>query len=185
MGALAAMAVPGVPGPRTGALKHKLEDILSGAVPSGRRMAEYVEGPLYRESSIEDALNMLPSRASPRVDMTYDRPYFSNAPEYAIGQGANKGVLLEFQPTDLRGRIVKEKPTWQPAYGSGYAELQGEANRQTQYQNALNAITIRPEAAGDRITSRLFQDAIDELQKSGWTKEALEGGAIRLSRPQP
>ena len=185
LGALAAMSAPGVPGSQSSKIASSLKKSVADlARDYGGQLENYISGPLYRESNIENALNMMPTRFHSAIDMAYDRPFFASAPEYALGQGANKGVLMEFSPIGLEGRVSKSKPTWEASYGSGYAEFQGQHNRQSAYQNALQSVTIKPEAQADKVTNILMRKAIKDLEERGWKREVLEDGSIKLSKPQ-
>ena len=167
-------------GKQSSGVKRSLDDIK--ASNGHTSLGNLVDGPLYRETSIDEAINMLPTGET-ITDLSLDRPFFANKPEYAIGQGNNKGVLLEFEPTGLSGVVSKAKPAWEAAYTAGYVELEGRSNHQSAYQKALSAITIKPEATSDRVAKSRLQHAMQALKAAGWVEEQLPGGGVRLSKP--
>ena len=95
---------------------------------------------LYRETSIDSIKDYAGIRSS---DLGADSVYLANKPEMAIGQGKNKGVMLEFESAGLRGFVNTKKPGWEALWDTDRAgELVGR-NRQSDYERSLRRITIK------------------------------------------
>lgn len=137
---------------------------------------------LFRETNLERAEEFLPLGSTFR-QMQNDVVHFSNTPDLALGQGTNKGVLLEFDPQGLQGQISRSKPGWDAVWEQGGGEFVGKYNSQVDYQNALRSITIRPDASGPNWVRRRWRQTFPQLEAAGWTKETLADGAIKFMRP--
>lgn len=140
---------------------------------------------VYRETSLDDARELLPNGRVLGNDILPE-VYLSNTQDLAIGQGRNRGVLLEFDATPLQGTHITRKPLWEQLYQNGQAEILGLDNAMTQYQQALRAITIRPDAEGSRGVRGLFRNIVlPELEQRGWVKTANSDGSTtyRMSGP--
>lgn len=124
-GALKTMEELGTPGAKEarkakpGASSFKNEPKLPprNALPKGATQVDRIwKGDLYRETSV-DRLGEVKQAGG----------YWSNTPDLALGQGENKGVLVQFRPTAGATRnyaqINKAKPGWEVAYDSGAAEI--------------------------------------------------------------
>ena len=137
---------------------------------------------VYRETSVESALDMLPGGGG--IDLAPRRMFVANTPDLAIGQGANRGVLMEFDASNLEGQINTAKPGWQAAWTGGHAEFELSYNQTGAYRNALRSVSIKPDAMADKVSRARMQRAIAQLVARGWTRENLDGGGVRLSRPE-
>lgn len=136
---------------------------------------------LYRETSLEGALPFIDKLHS--SDMAHEL-YFANTPELALGQGSNKGVLLELDAHDIQGQVNRAKPMWEPAYQQGQAELIAKLNKQKQYQDAVRSITIKPDAVMSKgMKRRVMTFVLPELKRQGWLESRLEDGSLKLMRP--
>lgn len=144
-----------------------------------RPLAEF--GPtVYRETGAREA-NMVFGRTM--ADMTPDRPYFANTPELALGQGKNKGILMEFDTEPLQGNVNISKPTWEPLYRQGQAEFIGNLNKQEAYRKALKAVTIKPDFTADKVEQAQMRNAIGDLKEKGWTETQNTDGSVTYRRP--
>jgi hypothetical protein len=106
------------------------------AVPS---LDEYTSR-LYRETSIDRATEFLPNSASHPQTL-----WFSNEPAYALGQGANKGVLMEFDAKGIPGQLSLQKPMARQQYEAGNAEFIAKDASASQIGQNLQSIRISPE----------------------------------------
>jgi hypothetical protein len=110
--------------------------------------------------------------------------HVATSPELALGQGTNRGVMVEMATDELEGQVNTAKPTWDHLYGQGEAELLSKYVPQQKYQAAVRSITVRPDAAGPRyMVRRLRQGVIPRLKEAGWTEQALPDGSIKITRP--
>lgn len=132
---------------------------------------------LYRETSPEQALELIPGSnvISQQGDL-----YFSNTPDLALGQGSNKGVLLEFNSSGIEGQVNRNKPTWDMLYKQNQAEFLVRHTDQKTYQSALQSITIKKTSK----SSRRLQDTVRRLEEQNWVKEILSDGSIKYTRPE-
>jgi hypothetical protein len=131
---------------------------------------------LYHETSLDDSL--------PFIDKNYMKDivsdvYLSNNIDLALGQGKNKGVLIEFEPnSNIKGFVSKAKPTWEMSYANNDAEFIARYNRQSDYLDSVKSVTIKPEAQGSRTTGarlkRVFED---------WEKVNNTDGSTTYIRP--
>lgn len=134
---------------------------------------------LFRETSPERALELLPKGNVVAEQSSLD---FANSPNLARGQGTNRGALIEFESSGIRGRIKTEKPTWQAVYETGDAEFQVAFPRQEQLRNAVRSVTIDLTTPMDVVTKRRLFRTIELLRQEGWV-ETKEGNRIRLTKP--
>ncbi|MBS0172909.1 MAG: hypothetical protein JSR64_02600, partial [Nitrospira sp.] len=109
--------------------------------------------------------------------------YFSGTPELAIGQGSNKGIVLEFDPAGWVGKVSKEKPGWETSWGLGQAEYTARPAPGVDTKNSLRAFTVKPDAIGDKVNKMVLKRTIESLIAKGWTKTVQDDGAIRMERP--
>lgn len=112
---------------------------------------------LYRETSVDKALELL---GGVRTNLLNEHIYFANTPELALGQGANKGVLLKLNSKDLRGSLNLEKPTAELSYKQGQIELVGKHNEQSKYVNAVTEVTIEPSAQATSSDMKVLRLAL-------------------------
>lgn len=134
---------------------------------------------MYREASPMKALELIPTSR-----ITADQPdvYLADNPDLALGQGGNKGVMLEFDASKLQGQINK-KPGWELGYRSGASEYRATYNKQGEFQDALQAVTVKPDVKM-RTHERMQMDrALSELEQSGWTKTKNADGSVRYEKP--
>lgn len=136
---------------------------------------------VYRETSLAGLEDMLPVGGS-FTDYQFKDVFMANDPALALGQGTNKGVMLEFDPAQLRGKVNHSKPAWDQAYRNGSAEFIAKQNPQTAYQAALKSITISPNAQADRMIQRRMQNVLPRLEQAGWAKQVLEDGSVVFKR---
>lgn len=129
---------------------------------------------LYRETSIEDATGFFPGSMSQALDL-----HFANDSAYALGQGANRGVRLEFDAEGLPGQLNLGKPGARRAYDSGYAEFISRDVYPEQLSQNLRAVTVEEaQQQGPyfrRLQSSLKAEGFDAGSKS-------ESGAITFTR---
>lgn len=133
---------------------------------------------LYRETSPDNAVELIPG-SNKISDYTLSELYFSNKPELALGQGNNKGVLIEFDSGNIKGQVNTSKPSWKLEYDQGNAEFIGRLNPQKTYQDAVRSVTIRPDAKVNRVTRIILQRLL-----SDWDKRTNPDGSITYSRNQ-
>lgn len=165
-----------------GAKAQKIKAIVSGKEKNYlAKLSDYADT-LYRETSIERALQDIPgSRVYAGAGAREE--FFSNVPELALGQGSNKGVLLEIDPVGLEGQIVRNKPGLQMVAEEGMAEFLGQYLPGS-LGNNVRSITIRKDASGSKSHVLRLVDTVKALEANGWKKEALEDGSVVLRRPK-
>lgn len=136
---------------------------------------------LYRESSIDEALEFIPGNKISRIVTGTD--YVATSPELATGQGANKGVKLEFESKGLQGEPHTVKPGSEfVAQQGGGTEIRLGSSRQDASKN-LSAITVAKDATGER--SGLFTKLLTNLEAQGWSKTVNEDGSTTYRKPLP
>jgi hypothetical protein len=113
-----------------------------------------------------------------RADMMMDEPYMSNVPELALGQGGNKGFVVELDTSGLHGRVNTQKPVWQALYEQNQAEFVGRINSQEAYRNSVRSVTVKPDAQGNK--SDIYR--IKEKLKS-WPSTVNADGSVTYTNP--
>ena len=139
---------------------------------------------LFRETSVSRANELLPTT---RVRSETGELFFSNNSDLALGQGKNKGVLLEFDtPANFRGSVNKAMPNAEFLAEQGSFEVSGMIGKGTnaELHPLLSSVTVKADAVGDKVSNIVFNRSLKELvSKLGWTKEILEDGSTRYLRP--
>lgn len=141
------------------------------------------EGPkrLWRETSAERAMDFIDPETS--VDLSPDRPFFAADPSLALGQGGNKGVLIEFHP-QFQVRASMKKPSDGFLHDQGKGEWVGEFNNQSAYQDAVQSFSFDKPLlnykTGGVFGARLNL-VIKGLKNKGWVVTE-EAGRVKVSR---
>lgn len=134
---------------------------------------------MYREASPSKTLELLPTS---RISTETPDVYLADNPDLALGQGGNKGVMLEFDASKLQGQI-NQKPGWQITYQNGAAEYRATYNKQREFQDALTSVTVRPDAKMSRVERMQMDRALGEMEQQGWTKATNADGSVRYEKP--
>lgn len=142
---------------------------------------------MWRETNLDALDEILPtSRTSADVPMGagYRELYLSNTPDLALGQGRNRGVMVEFDADRLNGRIDTQKPGWDFAWGQGGGEFVTRNMRQGEVQRAVRSVTVAPDAvAGSKPMAERVRRTLTDLEASGWAKRPNDDGSVTYSRP--
>lgn len=105
--------------------------------------------------------------------------YFADTPELAIGQGTNKGVIVELNAGGLKGKADFSKPMAKQMYQDGTAEYIVKYNSQKDYLDRLSAVTIKPDLKVASKTDKIrLQQALNSLEASGFVKTQNPDGSI-------
>ncbi|SEQ47323.1 Endonuclease YncB, thermonuclease family [Sphingobium sp. YR768] len=172
----------------------------TGTLPhyAGREVApRYDRAPLtdwtptiWREMGFNsDGFGQLPfpSRFAPRWrnEGGTDNLMFADTPELATGQGANKGILFEFDAAPFVGRPQFNKPNMAMVWRNGMGEYSTNNVTQETMQGALkgfrikgDALTAMPETERSRLNMIL-----GDLESQGWTAKPMEDGGTVWRRP--
>lgn len=134
-------------------------------------LAEYTER-LYRETSPDRAADFLPNSMSQPQTL-----WFSNEPAYALGQGANRGVMLEFDAKGIPGQLSLKKPMAREAYEKGNAEFVSQDAMPSELGANLQSIRITK----DQQRGPYFR-RIQGLLKD-WNVQKEADGTLVLTRP--
>ena len=133
---------------------------------------------LYRETNPERALDLIPG-SNRFVDMSGEQIYFSNNKDLALGQGKNKGVIIEMEAGGIQGQVDRSKPGWEMAYQSGDAEFIGKHGNQKTYQDAVKSVTIKSDAQMDRMTQVRLKQTL-----SSWEQVKNPDSSVTFFRPK-
>lgn len=132
---------------------------------------------LYRETNAEGVLDLIdPNTLS---DTSRKEVYFSNNKDLALGQGENKGILLEFNSKGLQGQVNTQKPTWQSEWQNNNAEFIGKFNNKNSYINNVKSVTIKN---GAEINNPKGKRLLNQLENGNWQKELLENGDVKYTK---
>lgn len=137
---------------------------------------------MYRETSIADLEDFLPfGRSSSDSPFPQDL-FFSRTANLALGQGKNKGVLMQFEPGDAQGKVNTKMPGWEVPYSMGEAELISRSNP-SKFKKLLQSFTIKPDAEASKPIRMRMDNLIKAGMAEGWTKEVLPDGSVKYSKP--
>lgn len=149
--------------------------------PTERQNLGDITPTLFRETDVQGALELSPHG---RVTAEQIDLHFSNTPDLALGQGANRGFLLEFDAAGINGRINTSKPAWEIAYNNGAAEfISALGESQSKFQRALKSITIRNDAKSSNVDTKRMNRTIESLKNDGWVETQTSDGH-KLTRPK-
>ena len=129
---------------------------------------------LYRETNLTGVHDFLPGTAGSLNDL-----HVSNVPHLALGQGTNKGVLVEMDAAPLQGQVKTSKPTWQPLWDQGQAEFVVRYPEREALQGAVRSITVKPGAEGSSGEIKRFRNIVRD-----WTKQQNPDGSVTYTKPK-
>lgn len=153
------------------------------AEPVARTPSEEGER-VYREVSLAEAELYLPtSNVSPGHTFGPPELFFADTPELAIGQGENKGVLLEFDREGIDLQVSKRKPGLAAIESN---ELTAKVTEASLSQN-LRSVTVKADAKAPKdVRLRAQRFFLRQLEtKFGWTKTKNADGSTTYTRPKP
>jgi len=137
---------------------------------------------IYRETSPESALSDLPHS---NVSASYGpggapRQFYADTPDLALGQGANKGVRIEYDASPFEGVINTKKPGWDFNFQNGSAEYIAAPRAGVDPREAVKSFTVDKNALAQapRVVQAQFRRLVDRLSSESWTvsdqKEMIE-----------
>jgi len=142
---------------------------------------------VYREIGPDQMREYLPDS---KGDSLVDRKvYFSSSPDFALGQGNNKGIMLEFDRTNLQLTAETSKPG--AGLVPGFDELVG-VHSLPEYRQALRKITlpknlVAPEGALSLLDKRAaWAERMQPFVERGeWKKTVTDDGVVyeKVSAP--
>lgn len=137
---------------------------------------------MHHETNIDRGLALL---GGVDEDMTGRSLFMATDPAMAVGQGTNKGVRFTLDASGLNHAQHTGKPGLDFAAANGGAEYVARSNRQGAYTDAVRSVEVSPDAfASNKGYARRFRDhLLPSLESQGWTRETLEDGTLKLSRP--
>lgn len=125
---------------------------------------------VYHDTSIFSAQSKLPGGKS---HTEIPEMFVANTPNFARGQGANTGVLIEFDTASLQGKLNVTKPAWEPAYAAGEAEFM--AKGANNYRDAVTSFRVSDAAVAGASDKARFATYLRGLEKDGWQKSEHPG----------
>lgn len=134
---------------------------------------------IYRETDFDSFRGFLPWEDF-SLTRTPSGTFVADTPDMALGQGSNRGVLLEFDAEGVLGTVNEQKPAWQVGFGQGLgSEFFVSTEGAVQLKKNLRAIRIADEA---QAPSRFITER--RLKEAGWV--ATRGdGFTEYTRPAP
>jgi hypothetical protein len=145
-------------------------------LPTGY-LSDYTDS-VFREMSAERSLGAIPTVPSHQQIGHLSELFASNAPDLALGQGRNKGVIVEFATEGLRGA----KSTAKPVQLDNAAEFLMRYNSSPQIKEAAKRIIIKPDMTTDSTTKFILKNSLEALQADGWIKTVLDDGTTILKK---
>lgn len=129
----------------------------------------------------------MPSQYAPRWrnEGGTDNLMFADNPAMATGQGANKGILFEYDAAPFIGRPQLDKPGGALAWRNGAGEYSTNGVTQEALQGALRGFRVKPGAL-DAMPDRdrlLFDRMARDLEGQGWSRADLDDGSTIYRRP--
>lgn len=149
----------------------------------GDRKVATIAPILYRETSVENLFPYLPESGvvigrGPAGAVHYT----ATTPDLALGQGSNRGVMIEIDAGEMTGRIDFSKPG---------AEVLAQTQRQAEvivsaqdYELGRNirSFTVRPDAEIKKVDRFRFNRVMRDLEAKGWTRSEGPDG-VTMTRP--
>jgi hypothetical protein len=129
---------------------------------------------LYRETSIDSADAFLPRSTSAHQPSDL---FFANEPANAMGQGGNRGVLMEFDANGMRGQLSMNKPGARMAYDSGLAEFISRDALPSEFADNLVSMLVQPGQSGPML--RRIENA---ARAAGFIKGSGDDGSVVFRR---
>lgn len=140
---------------------------------------------LYQEMSIGRLGQILPgSSVYSESPFGVAESYFATTPDLALGQGKNKGVVIEVDG-DFKTRINTDKPglDFVQKMGGGQ-ELIGKVSDKN-LSEKIRSVTIKPGASGSPGERGKVRNSMNWLVKNrGWSKESSADGSVTYRRPE-
>ncbi len=132
---------------------------------------------MYHEAGPDKIINFIrPSHSVSDIDV-----YMSNTSDLALGQGDNKGFLIELKTdTGIKGKVDMSKPSAQMLYSQGSAEFIARNNTPAQYEKAITAITIKK---GSLLALSKGQQTVLKNYLSGWDSVKNPDGSTTYTKP--
>lgn len=126
---------------------------------------------IWREMDGRKAEQFLPNSRASYDGYTNNELFFSDNPDLALGQGNNRGVLMQFDAAGLRGTVSTAKPAWEVGFERGTgSEYLVKSNSGDPYRQNLQAVRIANDAKLDKVARSRLTRALDELESQGWRK---------------
>lgn len=164
-----------------------LEDVgrslppLSSLTDNYRKPLSAYTDRLYHETDAGRADEFLPVPGS--FGRRETETFLATSPDLALGQGTNRGVLLEFDAAPIQGQVNTRKPAWQPLWEQGDAEFIARHNDAGAYTDALRAVTVKPDVAGTPGERMRLRRNLQRLEGAGWTTTTGADGSVTYRRP--
>ena len=138
---------------------------------------------LYRETSPKDLELFLPTGGVDK-ELKDTNLFFADTPDLALGQGQNKGILMEFDASGLSGKLNKSKPAWRLGVeNASGSEFIANLNTTGKYRQNLSAVRVSKDATLDKMTQARLPRALDKLEQNGWVKTETDQ-YTQYTRPQ-
>jgi hypothetical protein len=138
---------------------------------------------LWRETSLENSELFLPTGNASNDVHTRGELFFADTPDLALGQGDNRGVLMEFDANGLQGKVSMAKPTAKLAWESGAgSEFVARNNHAGLYKPRLRAIRVNDNVMASPAIHERMRRAFARLEKQGWVKTKGDG-FVQYERP--
>lgn len=134
---------------------------------------------LYRETSLNEAEAYIPGSQT-STGYTFGAPdlHYSDNPDLAIGQGKNRGVILEFEDHEAKRERVKPG-TQVPGVGKEWIIRE----RPEAMRDKLLSVTIKPDAKKSREDKPWLIRARRNLKSQGWIRTDNEDGSETWTKP--
>lgn len=138
---------------------------------------------LYRETAPDKLELFVPGGQATDLVHTGGDLFMSDHPNLALGQGANKGVTLEFDAKGLSGRVSMAKPTAQLGYEQGLgSEYVARHNQVKNLKDNLRSFRVSKDIQTTPALRVRLQRLMGQLEKRGWTKTETDG-YVQYERP--
>lgn len=137
---------------------------------------------LWREMSL-DQIPQFFRAGRVTTNMRQQRFHMATDPSLALGQGKNKGVLLEFDPEGIQVARQQSKPGMPLARSSGVEEVVARYTPQETYMDNVRAMTIKAGTRTDAVTRARLKRILADLEERGWNITRHEDGSLTARRP--
>jgi hypothetical protein len=129
---------------------------------------------VYREMAADELDSIINPNTSSGETFGGTERFWSDNPDLAIGQGTNKGFVVELDPSGLKLQEHAKPGTAIPGVGKDFTTR----HRANEFRPGIRSITIKPGAAGTSSAIRVKKLLETEVKAGRWSKSKAEGGEV-------
>lgn len=131
---------------------------------------------VYREMAADELYVIIDPNTSSGETFGGNERFWSDNPDLAIGQGSNKGFVVELDPSGLDLKEHAKPATAIPGVGKEFTTR----HRAGEFRPGVRSITVKPgQSTSSAIRVKRFLEG--EVKAGRWTKSKTDSGGVRYS----